>query len=99
MDLKTIQPCRQNNLHELWALLQFLLPGMLSSERFDASNLADSEVNGRVILANTNEIQHDFSVWFVGDPRYFFLARPGGQHAGVANARAARLDDDSQNQT
>ena len=40
----------QNNLHELWALLNYILPGLLSCKLFDnAANLAASEVNRDVV--------------------------------------------------
>lgn len=50
----------QNNLHELWALLNFLLPDLFStSEEFDSFFSADSQTNDEEINEEETEKNHD----------------------------------------
>ena len=39
----------QNNLHELWALLNYILPGLLSSTLFDTADVAGADVDRAVV--------------------------------------------------
>ena len=39
----------QNNLHELWALLNYILPGLLSSDLFDTADVAGADVDQALV--------------------------------------------------